>query len=97
MGVQQVDVAAEQVIIRCADKDIIIENPQVARVTMMGQQTFQVSGAMREERRAPLVYIPDQSDIDTVISQTKVSVEQARVALVNSGGDIAEAILALQE
>ena len=97
MGVQQVDVPAEQVIIRTADKDIIIENPQVARVTMMGQQTYQITGAAREERRAPLTYIPDQTDIDTVMAQTGSTLEQARLALVAASGDIAEAILALQE
>ena len=95
MGVQQVDVDAEQVIIRTKDKDIVIENPQVARVTMMGQQTWQVSGVSTEQKRTSLVYTPSEEDVQTVMEQAKVSKEQAVQALAASQGDIAEANLQL--
>ena len=39
MGIQQVEIPANQVIIRCDNKEIIIHNPQVSNVNLMGQQT----------------------------------------------------------
>ena len=94
MGVQQVDVPAEQVIIRTKDKDIVIDNPQVARVTMMGQQTWQISGAAVEQKRS-ITYVPSEEDIDTVMGQVGVTKEVAAQTLVETHGDIAEAILKL--
>lgn len=94
MGMQQVDVAAEEVIIRTKDKDIIIEKPQVAKVTMMGQQTWQISGHVREQSRT-IAYVPAPEDIETVASQTGVSAEHAKKVLIETNGDIAEAILKL--
>jgi nascent polypeptide-associated complex subunit alpha len=95
MGMQQKDIAAEQVIIRTADKDIVIDNPQVARVTMMGQETYQISGAAREEKRQ-VTYVPSDEDVETVMSQAGVDKAKATEALTTSNGDIAEAILSLQ-
>lgn len=94
MGMQQVDVPAEQVIIRTKDKDIIIERPQVAKVTMMGQQTWQITGNAIEQKRA-LSYVPADEDIETVVSQSGASKEKAIAALTETQGDIAEAILKL--
>lgn len=96
MGVQQVDVIAEQVIIRTKEKDIVIDNPQVARVTMMGQQTYQISGAAREEKRS-ITYTPSSEDVETVMNQANTSKDKATAALVETNGDIAEAILKLSE
>lgn len=95
MGMKQVDIAAEQVIIRTADKDIVIDNPQVAKVTMMGQETYQISGAAREEKRG-VTYVPSDEDVETVMSQANVDKDKAVEALTTSNGDIAEAILSLQ-
>ena len=96
MGMQQVDVPAEQVIIRTKDKDLVIDNPQVAKVTMMGQQTYQITGSVREEKRG-LSYVPSADDIDAVVAQTGVSKEAATKALEKTNGDLAEAILSLSE
>jgi nascent polypeptide-associated complex subunit alpha len=98
MGMQQVSVDAEQVIIRTKDKDIIIENPDVSKVTMMGQQTWQITGQVREEKRVlSAAYTPAQDDIDTVAEQASVSKDKAKKALEETQGDIAEAILKLSE
>ena len=96
MGVQQTDIPAEQVIIRTKDKDIIIEQPQVAKVTMMGQQTFQISGHIVEQKRS-VAYVPNEEDVATVREQAGVSAEKARAALEKTGGDIAQAILSFSE
>ena len=96
MGVQQVDIDAEQVIIRCADREIIIDNPQVAKVNMMGQQTYQITG---EEHQRSIDSTPDinEDDILTVMDQAGVPKEEAIKALEDTGGDLAEAIMNLKE
>ena len=42
MGIQQQEIDASEVIIKTPDKNIIISNPSVTKVNMMGQETFLV-------------------------------------------------------
>lgn len=95
MGIQQVDIDATRVIIECPDKRIVIETPQVAKVNMMGQQTWQVIGPAREEALDTTPEITDE-DVRTVMEQAGVSEKEARAAIEAAGGDLAEAILKLQ-
>ena len=53
MGIQQQEIEASEVIIRCADKNIVIENPQVSKVVMMGQEMFQISELLLRSRWKP--------------------------------------------
>lgn len=94
MGMQQTDIPATEVIIRTADKDIVILDPSVAMVKAMGQETFQISGQIQE--RAKEITI-DLDDIKTVASQASVSEEDAKKALEENQGDLAKAILSLTE
>jgi nascent polypeptide-associated complex subunit alpha len=96
MGMQQVPVDAEEVIIRTKDKDILIGNPEVVKVNVMGQQTWQITGQASERPRT-IAYVPSDEDVQTVVEQTGVSEEKARTQLEETGGDIAEAILKLSE
>jgi len=96
LGIQQVDIPASEVIIRTADKDIIITNPSVAKVNMMGQETFQISGEIREESRNTTPDISEE-DIKTVMEQTGVDKNTAKKAIETANGDLAEAILSLKE
>ena len=48
MGIQQQDIPATEVIIRTSEKEIILHNPSVAKVNMMGQKTYQISGDEEE-------------------------------------------------
>jgi nascent polypeptide-associated complex subunit alpha len=90
----------KEVIIRMADKEIIIENATVAVMDAHGVKSYQISGDSREKEisceaePAPEIVIPD-SDVDLVVAQTGVSAETARASLVESGGDIAAAIMKL--
>ena len=95
MGIAQQEVEATEVIIKCADKEIVITNPQVSKVNMMGQQTYQIVG---EEHERELSTAPEisEDDIKTVMEQAKVDKEKAKEALEKAGGDIAKAIMALQ-
>lgn len=96
MGIQQDQIEAEEVIIRLADRDLIITNPDVARVNMMGQETFQVVGEVQEVLRETTPEI-NEDDIQTVIDQTGVSQEISKQAIEDANGDLAQAILSLQE
>lgn len=91
MGIQATPIDAEEVIIRTPQKDIIITNPQVSRVNMMGQDTFQISGTVTEKEREMFT----DEDIEMVAEKAGVSLEEAKSALEETG-DIAEAILRLK-
>ncbi len=95
MGIQQQEMDATEVIIKTPDKEIVILNPQVSKVNMMGQQTYQIIG---EEHERALDTTPDISDEDvqTVMDQAEVDEETARKAIDEAKGDLAEAIMNLQ-
>lgn len=95
MGIQQVDIPATEVIIRTADSEIVIANPSVAKVNMMGQETFQISGNAVERELSSAPDISDD-DVKAVVEQAGVGEEEARKALEAHNGDIAEAILSLK-
>lgn len=95
MGISQQEIDASQVIIRCPDKEIIIDNPSVAKVDMMGQQTFQVSGEISERALSTTPEI-SKDDIMTVSEQAEVSEEDAQKAIEEANGDLAEAIMKLK-
>ena len=96
MGVQQEDIDATEVIIRTADKEFVITDPQVAKVKMMGQESFQISGTVHERARTSDVEI-SAADIAAVVAQVGCAEVEAKAALGDAQGDIAAAILALQE
>ena len=89
----------EKVIFQTKQKEIIIEDPEVAIMNMKGQKMYQVTGTkisertLTQEEEEPV--IPDQ-DLRLVADQTGKSIEEAKQALEESGGDLAKAILLLQ-
>jgi nascent polypeptide-associated complex subunit alpha len=96
MGIQQVEIPATEVIIRTPDKEIVVLNPQVSKVNMMGQESLQVVGELHER---PLSSEPEisEDDVKTVMAQADVSEEEAREAIEENGGDLAAAIMSLQK
>jgi nascent polypeptide-associated complex subunit alpha len=87
-----------QVIVKTATKDIIIDEPEVAILNMQGQRIYQVMGGRVSETASVVekkLAIPDE-DIQLVAGQTGKSFEEAKKALEESGGDLAKAILLLQ-
>jgi len=94
MGIQQSEIDAEQVIIRTSDKDIIINKPHVAKVNMMGEETWQISGPTTETPRSATPEIKEE-DIQTVMTQTGKTREEALAAIKDAEGDLAAAILNL--
>ena len=95
LGIKQEEIDAEEVIIRTASKDLVIKNPQVSRVNMMGQETIQVLGDIIEIDRSSNAEL-SEDDISTVIEQTSCTKDEALQALEETGGNLAEAILKLQ-
>jgi len=96
LGIQQQDIEATEVIIKTPDKEIIIKNPQVAKVNMMGQETFQIIGHAEEKSLSSEPEI-NQEDINTVIEQTGASEEEAKSAIIKNNGNLAAAILELKK
>lgn len=94
MGMNVTNIDAEEVVIRTADKDIIIENPQVSKIKVMGQETFQITGGEISERAREDA---DEDDVDMVADQAGVSREEAREMLRETEGDIAQAIMKLKK
>ncbi|MEM2972110.1 MAG: nascent polypeptide-associated complex protein [Candidatus Bathyarchaeia archaeon] len=86
----------EQVTIKTSNKEITIEAPEVAIMEMQGQKIFQVAGGkITEKTLEPKLAIPEE-DIRLVADQTGKSLEEAKRALEECGGDLAKAILLLQ-
>lgn len=94
MGVQQQEVPAVEVIIRCENKDIVISNPAVAKINMMGEETWQITGKAQEKTRSSEPEIKEE-DIQTVMQQANATREKALEAIKKAKGDLAEAILIL--
>tara|TARA_Y100000310_G_C20645688_1_gene796409 strand:- start:649 stop:990 length:342 start_codon:yes stop_codon:yes gene_type:complete len=96
MGIQQVEVPANEVIIKQGDKEIVISNPQVSKVNMMGQETFQVVGSISERAVSSAPEIKEE-DVKTVMEQTGAAEDKVKETLEETKGDLAEAIIKLKE
>ena len=94
----------QEVIIRRAKEEIVIEHAEVTMVTVQGMKTFQVMGEVRTRpvgtaSAAPKVAAPPagppEEDIELVMSQSGADRPSAIAALKESHGEPAEAILKL--
>ena len=96
MGIQQQEIPATEVIIRTAEKEIVITNPSVQKVNMMGQWSYQVSGP-EQERSLDTIPEINEEDIQTVMEQTGADEATAKAAIEEADGDLAQAILNLSD
>jgi len=89
-----------EVLIRTPAREIVIEEPVVTSVVVQGQRMYQVTGGSTHERtpsaKPATPEVPD-ADIKLVAEQTGRTLDEAKAALKESGGDLAEAILKLQK
>jgi len=90
MGISQENIEASRVIIEKNEGRIVIENPSVTRINMQGQDSFQITGEIKEESEPSI----SEEDIKTIVEKTGVSEETARETLEKTG-DLAEAIMEL--
>jgi|SRR3989344_7295394 len=92
LGVKQKEINATEVIIKTPEKNLIIRNPSVTKVNMMGQESIQITGDVEEEKIEKF----NEDDIKTVMDQTGCSKEEA-IGALESEGDIAAAIIRLKK
>jgi len=84
----------EKVIIQTDTKEYVFDNASVTIMDAQGQKTYQITGKPKildKKEEIP------EADIDLVIEQTGKTAQEAKKALKESKGDIAEAILKLTE
>lgn len=94
LGISQEEIPAEKVIIEKTDgSNLIINNPSVSKISMQGQETFQISGEISQETAEVGI---SEEDINTIVEKTGKTPEQAKTALEETG-DLAEAIMKLSE
>ena len=84
----------QEVIIKTDKKEIIIPKPSVTEMKSKENSMFQVIAESFEEKELE-VQIFSEDDIMLVCQQANCNEEQARDALAESKGDIAQAILKL--
>jgi len=100
MGIRVEEIEAEQVIIKCSDRNIIISEPSVMLTKMPNQEMFQISGEVSEEEvgeEEEVVSEISEEDVEMVMDQANVGKVQAEEALEETRGDIAEAIMMLKK
>ncbi|MDD5098632.1 MAG: nascent polypeptide-associated complex protein [Candidatus Pacebacteria bacterium] len=91
LGIKQEEIEAKRVVIEKEDGGkIIIEEPSVAKIVMQGQESWQISGKVKEEEEGIR-----EEDVELVMGKTGKSKKEVMDALEEASGDIAEAIVKL--
>ena len=89
-----------EVLIRTSSREIVIEEPVVTSIVVQGQRMYQVTGGAIHERtptsEAPALEVSEE-DVKLVAEQTRSTLDEAKAALKETNGDLAEAILKLQK
>ena len=94
MGISQEQINASRVIIDTPEGNLVIEEPEVMKIKMQGQTSFQVTGeAVLEEAESETF---SEEDVAMVVEKTRKSSEEVREFLEKNGGDIAQAIMELK-
>ncbi|MHC1605242.1 MAG: nascent polypeptide-associated complex protein [Candidatus Methanofastidiosia archaeon] len=93
LGMKQKEIEALKVIIETPKGNLIFENPQVTETQVQGQSTFQIVGKYTLQNREEEI---TEEDIKLVSEQAKVSKEKALEALKEAKGDLAQAIVELE-
>lgn len=95
MGLDMEEVQnVQEVIIKTDKKEIIITKPSVTEMKAQDNSIFQVIAESFEEKELEVPIFSDE-DIQLVCQQAGVTEEKAKNALLDSKGDLAQAILLL--
>ena len=86
-----------KVVFYMSGKQLVVEDPQVMAMKIGGQTVYQVIGEAVEvaEEEKPSALTFTEEDVQLVAAQAGVSLEEARKALEQTQGDLAQAILLL--
>jgi len=98
MGIDQEEMpGVEEVIIKTKTKELVFKDAVVTAVSVQGQKTYQVVGIPQERERRREEGEEEggvpEDDIKLVMSQTGCSAAEAKKALQETDGALAEAIL----
>jgi nascent polypeptide-associated complex subunit alpha len=95
MGLEMKDLGnIEEVIIKTETKELYLIKPQVVEMKGKDSTIFQVVATDIEEKEREVPSLKDE-DIILVMQQANVTREKATQALIDSKGDMAQAILNL--
>ncbi len=101
MGIEQKDLeGVKEVIIRFADKEWVISNPQVTAVKQAGAETYQVGGAKIERALSGTATAssPDTEIVEEELApEIEIPMEDAALVAGQTGVDIETAKQALKE
>jgi len=84
----------KKVIIQTDTKEYVFDGAEVTVMDAQGQKTYQITGRPRIVEKKEEI---PKEDIDLVVEQTGKNSEEAKKALKETKGDIAEAIMKLTE
>jgi len=90
LGIKNEEINASKVTIETDGKKIVFQNPQVQIMEVQGQKTYTIIGETTTESSIP------KEDIEMVAESANVSKEEAKKALEENSGDIAQTILKLK-
>lgn len=90
VDIEQLD-DVERVVIERTDSKLVFEDPQVSVMEAQGQEIYQIVGKPTEQA----AYEPSDEDVDLVVDRADVSEDEAREALIEAEGDIADAVMSL--
>ena len=96
MGIAQEQIDANRVVIEKDDGKIIINNPNIVKIKMQGQESFQITGDISEENQEESSEEEKlEADIKSIVEQTGVDKEIAAIELERNNGDIVETIISI--
>lgn len=87
----------EKVIIQTDTKEYVFDSAEVTVMEAQGQKTFQIIGEPIVKNRGGEPQDTQKEDIKLIMEQTGKSEAEARKALKETNGDLAEAILKLSQ
>ncbi|AEF96559.1 nascent polypeptide-associated complex protein [Methanotorris igneus] len=103
-GMDSEDLNVVRVIFEFEDEEWVFEKPKVQVVDIFGVKTYSITGKPKKIKKEEKEIKDEdvkveitEEDVELVANQCNVSKEEARKALEECNGDIAEAILKLSE
>lgn len=89
MGMDMEEIDADRVVVEIGDKKMVFENPELSKISVQGQDMFQLQGDYSEEEDV------SGEDVQLVMEKTGASEEEAKKALEDND-DVAGAVMDLQ-
>jgi len=91
MNIKVREVDAEEVIIKCKDRNIVISEPEVMIADMLGKEVYQISGVVSEADKI------SEEDIKLIMKKTGKNRKTVVQKLEELNNDLAKTIMELKE